>query len=208
MTTRTLAMCCVSVALAAGMLAGGAAGAQTPGASVAGARQAAPDAQAALRAYLDANHLLFAGQADLARALGLTGAAAQAQQAAGSLDAGGWPPAPAALARAGGAQQSVALALSQAFASDDASPAPADAAAFGEGLTLLARGVDGLAPLQAGLDAAASSERNARALAVAARNAPDQRDTGVATLRDAIRFATRHGIAVPASAAATLARTP
>jgi hypothetical protein len=210
MTTRTLAMrgAAVALAFAAGLSAGGAAGAQTAGASVTAIPQAAPDAQAALRAYLDANRLLFDGQSDLARALGLTGAAAQAHQAAGALDAASWPPASAVLSRAGGAQQSVALALSQAFANDGAGPAPADAAAFREGLTLLARGVDGLASLQPDLDAAASRERKAHALAVAARNAPDQRDTGVATLRDAVRFAARHGIAVPAGASATLGRMP
>lgn len=78
-----------------------------------GQQQAAPSqggiAQL-MQAYLGANQQVLAGQSSLASAMGLTGAAGQAQQAA-SLLGGGNALTPAVLSQMGGAQQSVSQAL-------------------------------------------------------------------------------------------------
>ena len=63
-----------------------------------------------LQAYVGANQQVLTGQSSLASAMGLTGAAGQAQQAASQL-AGGNALTPAALSQMGGAQQSVSQAL-------------------------------------------------------------------------------------------------
>ncbi|CAJ9842402.1 Uncharacterised protein [Burkholderia pseudomallei] len=62
-----------------------------------------------LQSYVGANQQVLAGQASLASAMGLTGAAGQAQHAAGLLTNGGTGAlTPGALSQVGGAQQSVA----------------------------------------------------------------------------------------------------
>lgn len=164
-----------------------------------------PAASPDWHAYLDANRRVLAGQADLAVAMGLTGAAGQAANAAGTL--GGDDDAAASrvsnntLSQIGGAQQSIALALSQAFASTPG--APLDREAFRTGLTSLGEGLqrfEGLrqgGPAPASLDAASSS---------IAGHAPDQIDAAASTLSDAVRYASLHGIDVPPVATIALRR--
>ncbi|WLE62387.1 hypothetical protein GIY62_33955 [Burkholderia plantarii] len=164
----------------------------------------APAASPAWHAYLDANRRVLAGQADLAAAMGLTGAAGQAANAAGTLgddDAAALRVSNTLLSRIGGAQQSIALALSQAFASTPG--APLDREAFRTGLTSLGEGLqrfEGLrqgGPAPASLDAASSS---------IAGHAPDQIDAAASTLSDAVRYASLHGIDVPPVATSALRR--
>ncbi|MBI0329975.1 hypothetical protein [Burkholderia plantarii] len=191
--------------------------AQVPWAGASGAQAAAAvadDASSGARvasspdwhAYLDANRRVLAGQADLAAAMGLTGAAGQAANAAGTLggdddDAAAPHVSNTLLSQIGGAQQSIALALSQAFAS--APGAPLDREAFRTGLTSLGEGLqrfEGLrqgGPAPASLDAASSS---------IAGHAPDQIDAAASTLSDAVRYASLHGIDVPPVATSALRR--
>ncbi len=146
-------------------------------------------------AYVDANRRVLAGQADLAAAMGLDGAAGQAASAAGTLgadDGAAKRVTGPALSQIGGAQQSVALALSQAFA-DAASPAPRDRDAFRSGLASLGEGLQRFEALPAG-DAMAPPDADAARFA---EHAPDQIDAAVTTLHDAVRYAAVHGIDVP-----------
>ena len=114
-TGRHLASACIAF----GILASGTAHAQLDlqsiGASLLGGgqQQAAPTQGGVaqlLQAYVGANQQVLTGQSSLASAMGLTGAAGQAQQAASQL-AGGNALTPAALSQMGGAQQSVSQAL-------------------------------------------------------------------------------------------------
>ncbi|WP_246794170.1 hypothetical protein [Burkholderia perseverans] len=164
----------------------------------------APAASSDWHAYLDANRRVLAGQADLAAAMGLTGAAGQAANAAGTLgddDVAASHVSNTLLSQIGGAQQSIALALSQAFAST--AGAPLDREAFRTGLTSLGEGLqrfEGLrrgGPAPASLDAASSS---------IAGHAPDQIDAAASTLSDAVRYASLHGIDVPPVATSALRR--
>ena len=158
-------------------------------------------------AYVDANRRVLAGQADLAVAMGLSGAAGQAARAAGTLgdDSDASRVSSSTLAEIGGAQQSIALALSQAFASASASSAsalPIDRDSFSSGLASLGEGLQRFEGLPSGAQAAAPDAASSRF----AEHAPDQIDAAAATLNDAVRYASVHGIEVPPVATLALRR--
>ncbi|WP_186041853.1 hypothetical protein [Burkholderia gladioli] len=166
--------------------------------SAASAASASPD----WTAYVDANRRVLAGQADLAVAMGLSGAAGQAASAAGTLgdDSDAERVSSSTLAEIGGAQQSIALALSQAFAS--ASALPVDRDSFSSGLASLGEGLQRFEGLPSGAQAAAPDAASSRF----AEHAPDQIDAAAATLNDAVRYASMHGIEVPPVATLALRR--
>ncbi|WP_186036286.1 hypothetical protein [Burkholderia gladioli] len=153
-------------------------------------------------AYVDANRRVLAGQADLAVAMGLSGAAGQAASAAGTLgdDSDASRVSSSTLAEIGGAQQSIALALSQAFAS--ASAVPIDRDSFSSGLASLGEGLQRFEGLPSGARAAVPDATSSRF----AEHAPDQIDAAAATLNDAVRYASVHGIEVPPVATLALRR--
>ncbi|WP_025097982.1 hypothetical protein [Burkholderia sp. A1] len=156
-------------------------------------------------AYVDANRRVLAGQADLAVAMGLSGAAGQAASAAGTLgdDSDASRVSSSTLAEIGGAQQSIALALSQAFASaSSASAPPVDRDSFSSGLASLGEGLQRFEALPSGAQAAAPDAASSRF----AEHAPDQIDAAAATLNDAVRYASVHGIEVPPVATLALRR--
>lgn len=156
-------------------------------------------------AYVDANRRVLAGQADLAVAMGLSGAAGQAASAAGTLgdDSDASRVSSSTLAEIGGAQQSIALALSQAFASaSSASALPIDRDSFSSGLASLGEGLQRFEGLPSGAQAAAPDAASSRF----AEHAPDQIDAAAATLNDAVRYASVHGIEVPPVATLALRR--
>ncbi|WP_269504523.1 hypothetical protein [Burkholderia sp. IMCC1007] len=186
-----------------------------------GQQQAAP-AQGGvaqlMQAYVGANQQVLVGQSSLASAMGLTGAAGQAQQAAGLL-AGGNALTPAALSQMGGAQQSVSQALGQAFASGGATQGPVDKQAFSKGLASLGQGLTQYSQLQSGLGnlgstSAASllqsglSPQNMQAASYIAQSAPGQLQSLAATLSQAVQFATSQGISVPSVASSALKLLP
>lgn len=153
-------------------------------------------------AYVDANRRVLAGQADLAVAMGLSGAAGQAASAAGTLgdDSDASRVSSSTLAEIGGAQQSIALALSQAFAS--ASAVPVDRDSFSSGLASLGEGLQRFEGLPSGAQAAVPDAASSRF----AEHAPDQIEAAAATLNDAVRYASVHGIEVPPVATLALRR--
>ncbi|WP_420954928.1 hypothetical protein ACNSZH_11565 [Burkholderia gladioli] len=153
-------------------------------------------------AYVNANRRVLAGQADLAVAMGLSGAAGQAASAAGTLgdDSDASRVSSSTLAEIGGAQQSIALALSQAFAS--ASAVPVDRDSFSSGLASLGEGLQRFEGLPSGARAAVPDATSSRF----AEHAPDQIDAAAATLNDAVRYASAHGIEVPPVATLALRR--
>ncbi|WP_186017120.1 hypothetical protein [Burkholderia gladioli] len=156
-------------------------------------------------AYVDANRRVLAGQADLAVAMGLSGAAGQAASAAGTLgdDSDASRVSNSTLAEIGGAQQSIALALSQAFASaSSASALPVDRDSFSSGLASLGEGLQRFEGLPSGAQAAVPDAASSRF----AEHAPDQIDAAAATLNDAVRYASVHGIEVPPVATLALRR--
>ncbi len=156
-------------------------------------------------AYVDANRRVLAGQADLAIAMGLSGAAGQAASAAGTLgdDSDASRVSSSTLAEIGGAQQSIALALSQAFASaSSASALPVDRDSFSSGLASLGEGLQRFEGLPSGAQAAVPDAASSRF----AEHAPDQIDAAAATLNDAVRYASVHGIEVPPVATLALRR--
>ncbi|MBU9170646.1 hypothetical protein [Burkholderia gladioli] len=156
-------------------------------------------------AYVDANRRVLAGQADLAIAMGLSGAAGQAASAAGTLgdDSDASRVSNSTLAEIGGAQQSIALALSQAFASaSSASALPVDRDSFSSGLASLGEGLQRFEGLPSGAQAAVPDAASSRF----AEHAPDQIDAAAATLNDAVRYASVHGIEVPPVATLALRR--
>ncbi|NIF66357.1 hypothetical protein F3J11_27360, partial [Burkholderia sp. Cy-647] len=107
------------------------------------------------------------------------------------------------LAEIGGAQQSIALALSQAFASaSSASALPVDRDSFSSGLASLGEGLQRFEGLPSGAQAAAPDAASSRF----AEHAPDQIDAAAATLNDAVRYASVHGIEVPPVATLALRR--
>ncbi|MDN7803898.1 hypothetical protein [Burkholderia gladioli] len=169
--------------------------------SAASAASASPD----WTAYVDANRRVLAGQADLAIAMGLSGAAGQAASAAGTLgdDSDASRVSNSTLAEIGGAQQSIALALSQAFASaSSASALPVDRDSFSSGLASLGEGLQRFEGLPSGAQAAVPDAASSRF----AEHAPDQIDAAAATLNDAVRYASVHGIEVPPVATLALRR--
>ncbi|WP_240156833.1 hypothetical protein [Burkholderia sp. Ap-962] len=156
-------------------------------------------------AYVDANRRVLAGQAYLAVAMRLSGAAGQAASAAGTLgdDSDASRVSSSTLAEIGGAQQSIALALSQAFASaSSASALPVDRDSFSSGLASLGEGLQRFEGLPSGAQAAAPDAASSRF----AEHAPDQIDAAAATLNDAVRYASVHGIEVPPVATLALRR--
>ncbi|MCA8047921.1 hypothetical protein [Burkholderia arboris] len=186
-----------------------------------GQQQAAP-AQGGvaqlLQAYVGANQQVLTGQSSLASAMGLTGAAGQAQQAASQLS-GGDALTPAALSQMGGAQQSVSQALGQAFASGGATHGPVDKQAFSNGLASLGQGLTQYSQLQSGLGNLGSTSaasllqsglnpQNMQAASYIAQSAPGQLQSLAATLSQAVQFATSQGISVPSVAASALKLLP
>ncbi|WP_459622260.1 hypothetical protein [Burkholderia sp. 3C] len=154
--------------------------------------------------YVDANRRVLAGQADLAAAMGLSGAAGQAAGAAGTLgadDGAAEPVSATALTQIGGAQQSVAQALSQAFAS--APPAGIDLDTFRTGLASLGEGLQRFEALPQGDGHAQALDATASRFA---EHAPDQIDAATTTLHDAVHYASAHGIDVPPAATLALRR--
>lgn len=186
-----------------------------------GQQQAAP-AQGGvaqlMQAYVGANQQVLAGQSSLASAMGLTGAAGQAQQAA-SLLGGGNALTPAALSQMGGAQQSVSQALGQAFASGGATHGPIDKQAFSNGLASLGQGLTQYSQLQSGLGSLGSTSaasllqaglnpQNMQAASYIAQSAPGQLQSLASTLSQAVQFATSQGISVPSVASSALKLLP
>ncbi|TOY81790.1 hypothetical protein DIJ62_10530 [Burkholderia pseudomallei] len=177
-----------------------------------------------LQSYVGANQQVLAGQASLASAMGLTGAAGQAQHAAGPLTNGGTGAlTPGALSQVGGAQQSVAQALTQAFASGGAngaaSGAGVDKAAFTRGLASLGEGVTQYSRLQSGLGKLGESNpasllqsgldpNNLKAASYIAQSAPNQFQSIGGTLGAAVQYAMSHGISVPSVASSALKLLP
>ncbi|KVE28439.1 hypothetical protein WS67_06695 [Burkholderia singularis] len=178
-----------------------------------------------LQSYVGANQQVLAGQASLASAMGLSGAAGQAQQAAGLLtQRGASALTPSALSQVGGAQQSVGQALTQAFASRGASGGAAagagvDKAAFTRGLTSLGEGLTQYSHLQSGLGGLSAENpasllqagldpNNLKAASYIAQSAPGQLQSIGSTLGAAVRYATSHGIAVPDVASSALKLLP
>lgn len=230
---RATLVCCASAALASGAafaqvdlqslgasLLGGGASQQASASGAAGMSQV-------LQSYVGANQQALAGQASLASAMGLAGAAGQAQHAAGLLTNGGTSvPTPGALSQVGGAQQSVAQALTQAFASGGtggssggASGAGVDKAAFTRGLASLGEGITQYSQLQSGLgDLGASNPasllqsgldpNNLKAVSYIAQNAPSQLQSIGGTLSAAVQYAMSHGISVPPVASSALKLLP
>ncbi|OMG72883.1 hypothetical protein [Burkholderia ubonensis] len=197
---------------------------QSLGASLLGGgqQQAAP-AQGALgqllQAYVGANQQVLTGQSSLASAMGLTGAAGQAQQAASQLGGGGNVLTPAALSQMGGAQQSVSQALGQAFATGSAAHGPVDKQAFSNGLASLGQGLTQYSQLQSRLGGLGSTNpaellqaglnpQNAQAASYIAQSAPGQLQSLAATLSQAVQFATSQGISVPSVATSALKLLP
>src|SRR5215475_13612244 len=92
-----------------------------------------------LQNYVGANQQVLAGQSSLASAMGLSGAAGQAQQAAGLLSGG--TPSVSQLTQVGSTQQSLSQQLTQAFANGGGtSPSGSiDKQAFSSGLESLGK---------------------------------------------------------------------
>lgn len=171
-----------------------------------------------LQSYVGANQQVLAGQSSLASAMGLTGAAGQAQQAA-SLLGGGNALTTAALSQMGGAQQSVSQALGQAFANGGAARGPVDKQAFSNGLASLGQGLTQYSQLQSGLGnlgganpaallQAGLNPQNMQAASYIAQNAPGQLQSLATTLSQAVQFATSQGISIPAVATSALKLLP
>ncbi|CAB3761790.1 hypothetical protein GQ57_09400 [Burkholderia sp. MSh2] len=216
-----------SAGIALGLLASGAAHAQFDLRSVGaalldGGQQQAASGQGGvaqlLQAYVGANRQVLAGQSSLASAMGLTGAAGQAQQAESELG-GGAALTPAALSQMGGAQQSVSQALGQAFASGGATHGPIDRQAFSDGLASLGQGLTQYSQLQPGLGELGSARaasllqsgltaQNVQAASYIAQSAPGQLQSLATTLSQAVQFATSQGIPVPSVASSALKLLP
>jgi len=191
---------------------------QSLGASLLGGapQQAAPSQGMTqlLQSYAGANQQVLAGQSSLASAMGLTGAAGQARQAA-TLLGGNNALTPAALSQMGGAQQSVSQALGQAFANGGAAHGTIDRQAFGSGLASLGQGLTQYSQLQSGLGNLGSANaasllqagldpQNRQAASYIAQSAPGQLQQLAATLSQAVQFATSQGIPVPSVATSAL----
>ncbi|KOE23740.1 hypothetical protein [Burkholderia multivorans] len=212
--------------IAFGMLLSGAAHAQLDlqsiGSSLLGGGQQAAPAQGGvaqlLQAYVGANRQVLAGQSSLASAMGLSGAAGQAQQAAAVLGNGD-ALTPAALSQMGGAQQSVSQALDQAFASGGATQGAVDKQAFSNGLASLGQGLTQYSQLQPALGGLGSTNpasllqvglnpQNLQAASYIAQSAPGQLQSLATTLSQAVQFATSQGISVPSVASSALKLLP
>jgi hypothetical protein len=169
-----------------------------------------------LQNYVGANQQVLSGQSSLASAMGLGGAAGQAQQAQGLLSGG--TPSVSQLTSVGNTQQSLSQTLTQAFAersAGGASSQPVDKQAFSDGLASLGKGVSQYSSLKSSLGGggqmnAASllqsgvNPQNAQAASYIAQSAPGQLQSLMSTLSQAVQFASSHGISVPSVASSAL----
>jgi hypothetical protein len=165
--------------------------------------------------YVGANQQVLAGQSSLASAMGLSGAAGQAQQASGLLSGG--TPSVSQLTQVGNTQQSVSQSLMRAFASrsGSASSGPLDKQAFSNGLESLGKGVSQYSSLQSSLGNVGQmnpssllqsglNPQTAQAASYIAQSAPGQLQSLASTLSQAVQFASSHGITVPSIATSAL----
>ncbi|MDQ7976673.1 hypothetical protein QYH69_05375 [Paraburkholderia sp. SARCC-3016] len=168
-----------------------------------------------LQNYVGANQQVLAGQSSLASAMGMSGAAGQAQQAAGLLSGG--TPSVSQLTQVGSTQQSLSQQLTQAFANGGgASPSGSiDKQAFSSGLESLGKGVSQYSSLQSSLGGVGQmnptsllqsglNPQSAQAASYIAQSAPGQLQSLASTLSQAVQFATSHGISVPSIANSAL----
>ncbi|WP_025600868.1 hypothetical protein [Burkholderia sp. WSM2230] len=172
-----------------------------------------------LQTYVGANQQVLSGQSTLASAMGLSGAAGQAQQAAGLLSGGGTPSV-SQLTQVGSTQQSLSQTLTQAFANraggaSGGSQAPVNKQAFTEGLSSLAKGVNQYSSMQSGLGSigqmnpssllqAGMNPQTMQSASYIAQSAPGQLQSLMSTLSSAVQFASSHGISVPQIATSAL----
>jgi hypothetical protein len=151
--------------------------------------------------------------------MGLSGAAGQAQQAAGLLSSGGTPSV-SQLTQVGSTQQSLSQTLTQAFASraggaSGASQTPVNKQAFTDGLSSLAKGVTQYSSMQSGLGSigqmnpssllqAGMNPQTMQSASYIAQSAPGQLQSLMSTLSSAVQFASSQGISVPSIARSAL----
>ncbi|MBN3763959.1 hypothetical protein [Burkholderia sp. Ac-20365] len=167
-----------------------------------------------LQNYVGANQQVLSGQSSLASAMGLSGAASQAQQASGLLSGG--TPSVSQLSQVGNTQQSLSQTLTQAFTSRASdSSTPVDKQAFTNGLTSLGQGVSQYSSLQSSLGSigqmnpssllqSGMNPQTAQAASYIAQSAPGQLQSLASTLSAAVQFASSHGISVPSIATSAL----
>ncbi|MGF6774387.1 hypothetical protein P3T18_006902 [Paraburkholderia sp. GAS199] len=221
MSKRTLL---ISLLASAGLLVGGAANAQLNlkqfgigggGSTDAGATASSGGVSQLLQSYVGANQQVLSGQSSLASAMGLSGAAGQAQQAAGLLSGG--TPSVSQLTQVGNTQQSLSQTLTQAFAGQagGASATPVNKQAFTDGLSSLGKGVSQYSSLQSGLGSVGQmnpssllqsglNPQTAQSASYIAQSAPGQLQSLMSTLSSAVQFASSHGISVPSIATSAL----
>jgi hypothetical protein len=226
MKKRTLL---ISLLASAGLFASGAANAQLnlkqfgigggDSSADAGAAASPGGLSQLLQTYVGANQQVLSGQSTLASAMGLSGAAGQAQQAAGLLSGGGTPSV-SQLTQVGSTQQSLSQTLTQAFASraggaSGASQTPVNKQAFTDGLSSLAKGVTQYSSMQSGLGSigqmnpssllqAGMNPQTMQSASYIAQSAPGQLQSLMSTLSSAVQFASSQGISVPSIARSAL----
>ncbi|MGY6153343.1 hypothetical protein [Paraburkholderia graminis] len=226
MKKRTLL---ISLLASAGLFASGAANAQLnlkqfgigggDSSADAGAAASPGGLSQLLQTYAGANQQVLSGQSTLASAMGLSGAAGQAQQAAGLLSSGGTPSV-SQLTQVGSTQQSLSQTLTQAFASraggaSGASQTPVNKQAFTDGLSSLAKGVSQYSSMQSGLGSigqmnpssllqAGMNPQTMQSASYIAQSAPGQLQSLMSTLSSAVQFASSQGISVPSIARSAL----
>ncbi|PTQ93852.1 hypothetical protein C8K18_11530 [Paraburkholderia sp. GV068] len=226
MKKRTLL---ISLLASAGLFASGAANAQLnlkqfgigggDSSADAGAAASPGGLSQLLQTYVGANQQVLSGQSTLASAMGLSGAAGQAQQAAGLLSSGGTPSV-SQLTQVGSTQQSLSQTLTQAFASraggaSGASQTPVNKQAFTDGLSSLAKGVSQYSSMQSGLGSigqmnpssllqAGMNPQTMQSASYIAQSAPGQLQSLMSTLSSAVQFASSQGISVPSIARSAL----
>ena len=216
----------ISLLASAGLFASGAANAQLnlkqfgigggDSSADAGAAASPGGLSQLLQTYVGANQQVLSGQYTLASAMGLSGAAGQAQQAAGLLSSGGTPSV-SQLTQVGSTQQSLSQTLTQAFASraGGAAQTPVNRQAFSEGLSSLAKGVSQYSSMQSGLGSigqmnpssllqAGMNPQTMQSASYIAQSAPGQLQSLMSTLSSAVQFASSHGISVPSIAKSAL----
>jgi hypothetical protein len=225
MKKRTLL---ISLLASAGLFASGAANAQLnlkqfgigggDSSADAGAAASPGGLSQLLQTYVGANQQVLSGQSTLASAMGLSGAAGQAQQAAGLLSGG--TPSVSQLTQVGSTQQSLSQTLTQAFASraggaSGASQTPVNKQAFTDGLSSLAKGVSQYSSMQSGLGSigqmnpssllqAGMNPQTMQSASYIAQSAPGQLQSLMSTLSSAVQFASSQGISVPSIARSAL----
>ncbi|MFM0737663.1 hypothetical protein PQQ51_10525 [Paraburkholderia xenovorans] len=185
------------------------------GSADAGATASSGGVSQLLQSYVGANQQVLSGQSSLASAMGLSGAAGQAQQAAGLLSGG--TPSVSQLTQVGSTQQSLSQTLTQAFAGQASGGAstPVNKQAFTDGLTSLGKGVSQYSSLQSGLGSVGQmnpssllqsglNPQTAQSASYIAQSAPGQLQSLMSTLSSAVQFASSHGISVPSIATSAL----